>query len=81
MIVTGKAGLSCTAGPPAEPRQSTTRGRPIDQVMGTAHPNAEVLNLRVVLEWTLVNKVAPLPHEGVGGGHTQGAHLSMFPHL
>ena len=47
---TGKAGLSCTAGPPAEPRESATRDRPIDQVVGTACPNAEVRNLRVVLE-------------------------------
>ena len=46
----GNAGLSCTAGPPAEPRQSTKRDRPIDPVVGTAHPNAEVRNLRVVLE-------------------------------
>ena len=35
---------------PAESRQSTTRDRPIDQVVGTAHPNVEVRNLRVVLE-------------------------------
>ena len=50
VVVTRKAGLSCTTGPPAEPRQSNTSDYPINQVVGTAHPNAKVRNLQVVLE-------------------------------
>ena len=64
---TGKAGLSCTAGPPAESRQSTTRGRPIDQVMGTACPNAEVRNLRGGSGMNFSERSGAPPPRGGGG--------------
>ena len=77
VVVTRKAGSSCTTGPPAEPRLvpqvaiPATRSR-VQHVLrrGSKPPGGSGMN-------SSERSGAPT----WGGGYTQGAHLRMFPQL
>ena len=81
VVVTRKAGLSCTTGPPAEPRLVPHVAIPVTRsrvqllaqhvlCRGSKPPGGSGMNFS--------------EHSGApawGGGYAQGAHLRMFPRL